>query len=287
MDSGGEKMGREYEERLFSEKLDRMLAGQEIQIDGAVDNDLRTALDFARKMTSLRTTPSSRFKAHLKARLLQRIDEQEARSESRRGWFSRLIRQPVWQAVAVMVFMIVVGGVIWGSGVFNPSRPPIVNAPTPAFPATSAPPMTSAAPAISSAPATSAAPAATAPALQGLYLAASGSTDKSSYLPGEKVSIHMEWQNVTSQNLTINEYPPILSIMDKSTGQAVYTFQAGKTAITLAPGQRVDYIEPWDQLDAQGRPVAPGSYYLELEEMYYQGRAVPMTLTRPVSFTIY
>ncbi len=97
----------------------------------------------------------------------------------------------------------------------------------------------------------------------------------------------MVWQNVTSQNLTITEYPPILSIMDKSTGQPVYTFQAGKGTKTLAPGERADYIEPWNQLDTRGRPVAPGVYYLELEEMYYQGRAVQMTLSNPVSFTIY
>ncbi len=35
-------MGREYEEeRLFSEKLDRLLAGEEIQIDAAMDDDLQ------------------------------------------------------------------------------------------------------------------------------------------------------------------------------------------------------------------------------------------------------
>lgn len=294
-------MGKENEERLFSEKLDRLLAGEETQTDAGMDNDLQTALDFAGKMKSLRDSPSSQFKANLKARLLQELDERETRAEAQ-GWLARLVRQPVWQAVAVLVLMIVVGGgIMWRAGVFNPSGTGTSSAPKLAIPApTAAAPMTTAVPAPSIAvavppAATTAATTTTAPASTtgsagfsaDMYLTASASTDKSAYQPGETINIHMEWQNLTSQNLTIDEYPPILSIIDKSTGQVMYTFQAGKGSITLAAGQKADYTESWNQLNTKGRLVEPGTYYLELEEIYYQGESGQMTLSKPVSFIIY
>jgi hypothetical protein len=291
-------MSGAYEEILFSEKLDRLLAGEEIQLEAELDSDLRTALDFAGKMKSLRSAPSPQFQANLKARLLQKLDEREARTEAG-GWFSRLIRQPVWQAVAVLVLMIVVGGgIMWRAGLFNTSGPGTTNQPPMggSGPSVAAPALTVAP--TTSAPATNTAPTTTAPATGGsaaptyyegnrYLLIASASTDKFSYQPGELVNIRMEWQNVTSGNLTIDEYPPILSVMDKSTGQPIFTFKAGSNSITLAPGQKVDYVESWNQLDDNGKPVAPGTYYLELEEMYYQGKSVPMTLSEPVSFVIY
>jgi hypothetical protein len=284
-------MDRRYEEeQVFSAQLDRLLAGDEAPADAAMGDDLKTALDFARRMVSCRAVPSPQFESNLKARLLQKLDEQEDRRESGTGWMAGLIRQPVWQAVAVVVFMVIVGGVVWGSGVFNPPRPNMVAAPT------TAPAMATSAPATSAVPATTTA-AATAPSAfstdtagvsaPARYLAASASTSKSSYKQGEIVNIHLVWQNVSAQTLTIDEFPPILSIMDKSTGQAVYTFQAGKTPITLSPGQTADYTQTWDQVDAKGRQAAPQGYYLELEEMYYQGNSVPLTLTSPVDFNIY
>ncbi len=288
-------MGREYEEeRLFSENVDRLLAGEEMKTGTEMENDLLTALDFARKITDLRTAPSPRFQAYLKARLLQKMTEREA--ESRQGWFWKLIpREPVWQALAVLAIMVVVGSVLWGT-LFRPSPPSVVYVPTPPA-VTSAPPPTTAAPTAAPAPPPSspAAPATTAPAsppstasvpVQNNYLAAEASTDKPSYRLGETVKIHMVWQNVTSMNLTINEFPPIESLMEKASGQPVYTFAAGKNSLTLAPGQNADYTLTWDQLDNNGRHVSPGNYYLELEEMYYQGRSVPIKLTSPVNFII-
>jgi hypothetical protein len=118
------------------------------------------------------------------------------------------------------------------------------------------------------------------------YLAAAGNTDKAAYISGEKVNIRMVWQNVTAQNLTVEQFPPIISLMQKSTGQPVFTFKAGQTALTLAPGEQAEYAAQWDQMDAYGRPAVPGSYYVELEELYYQGQAVPMKLSSPVEFRI-
>jgi hypothetical protein len=106
------------------------------------------------------------------------------------------------------------------------------------------------------------------------------------YVPGEMVSIHMVWQNVSAMNLTIDEFPPILSIMDEETGLPVFTFSAGDATRTLAPGQTAEYVQTWDQRDFQGQQVNAQGYYLELEEMYFEGQAVPLKLSQPVNFII-
>jgi hypothetical protein len=296
MISGGSKMGREYEdEKLFSENIDRLLKGEEVELELEAGEDWRTALDFARRMTHLRAEPSIQFQSSLKARLLQKLSEKEA--DAHEGWFWRLIpREAIWQTVAVFAVMVLVGAVVWGTMFRNPQSP-MVQAPTPSItvaPTTTAPSMTmapttkpalttsAAAPATSAAPTTTTTPAIAAPT----YLVASGNTNKSVYQTGETVTIHMTWQNVTTRGLTINEFPPILSVMDKASGQPVFTFAAGKSSQTLAPGEKASYDQVWNQLDFQGRQVAPDGYYIELEEMYFQGKSVPLKLTAPVNFLI-
>ncbi len=287
-------MSRENREKEFAEKLDRILAGEDIHIQNEMDDDLRASLDFARKMSSLRVEPSAQFKSYLKAKLLQQLNEREADAEAGKGWLARLVRQPIWQAVAVLVLMIVVGGAVWGSGILNPSRqgtdkPPsgVASAPTATAATKTSEALTAVAP-TTTAPMLASPNATPAPADNAnTYLSVSATTDEYAYQLRQPVNIRVEWQNLTSQNLTIDEYPPILSIMDKSTGQAVYTFQAGRAARTLTPGEKADYIYTWNQDDARERPVGPGVYYVELEEMYYQGRSVPMILANPVDFTIY
>jgi hypothetical protein len=55
----------------------------------------------------------------------------------------------------------------------------------------------------------------------------------------------------------------------------------------LAPGQTITFQENWPQVDANGSSVSPGTYYLELEDIDYQGQALHLNLAQPVSFTIY
>ncbi len=107
-------MGREYEEeKLFSEKIDLLLAGKGVDNGPDVAEDERTAVEFARKMTDLRVSPSPAFQSYLKAKLLENLHEQETAS---RGWFWKLVpREPLWQAVAVIAIMCVVGGILWGT----------------------------------------------------------------------------------------------------------------------------------------------------------------------------
>ena len=294
-------MYREYEEeKIFAEKLDRLLTAGETSVESTLNEDLKTALEFARKMTDLRPIPSSQFQANLKARLLQKLNEQENHEEARKGWFWKLIpREPAWQVVAVLAIVVLVGGVVWGT-LFRTTPPQVVSVPQPtvmitapapkAAPATSAPagalaPAATTAPAASprpTAPATAAAPAFSANQI----LTASASTNKPSYTPADSVNISLSLQNVTSQTLTIQEFPPIVSLMQASTKLPVYTFAAGKTSKTLTPGEKTDYVLTWNQLDAKGGHVAPGEYYIELEELYYQGHEVPLNLSKPVYFDI-
>jgi hypothetical protein len=270
-------MGREYEEeKLFSDNIDRLLAGEDVLAGADMDNDSRTALDFARKMTLLRPAPSPQFQSHLKARMLQKLSEQEP--QSKQGWFWKLFpREPVWQVVTVLVIMFVVGTVLW-STIFRTPQPVIVNAPSVTPPAmTSAP--------ASMLPATTA-PASASPVYSpGNLLTAEANTDKPVYAQGEKVTISVSLRNVTSEPFTVYQFPPILSLM-QSSGQPVYTFGAGKTSRTLAPGETVKYDEIWDQHDSKGRSVSAGSYYLELENIDYQGRALQLNLTQTVRFDI-
>jgi hypothetical protein len=207
-----------------------------------------SALEFAARMRALCAKPSPEFQAKLKARLLQKLTDEEADKATRRGWLSSLFRQPAVILAAAMLFVAVVGTGLWAGGVFR-------------FGGTSVP--------VSVSP-----------------VAVSASTSKLNYAQGETVFINISISNLTSDNLQIEQYPPIVSLMDTDTHQAVYTFRAGETVNSLAPDATATFTLSWDQLDARGEPVSGGSYYIELEDLYYQGNVVKMTLAEPVSFYI-
>jgi hypothetical protein len=305
-------MGREYEaERLFCAQLDRLLAGEDVVVrpdetygepDGTYNDDLRSALDFARKMAGLRVVPDPRFSAGLKARLLQELQEKEERRAAGQGWSWRWLGQlfpsrPLFQAVTVLAVVLIVSGILWAT-VFRPTQELMVSGPGKTPPAaygpiaTTPPATTMAAPAAPTAvasatsapvPAPSSAPP--APGLN-VYLSASASTDKAAYQPGETVRIQVSLKNIASQPVTLKEFPPLLSLMQSDTRQPVYTFQSGKLSRTIPPGETVNYSLTWDQLDARGRHVSPGGYFLELEEVYRQGLSMPMDLASPVYFQV-
>jgi hypothetical protein len=258
-------MGSGYaEEKIFNEQLDLLLAGKDLSSKPEMDGDMLTALDFARLMKEMRPEPSPAFQSNLKVRLTEKLQEQE--QNSRQGWFWKLIpREPIWQAAAVLAIMLVVGGVLWGT-LLRPNESVYTDVKTPA--------------------ATTAAPTAPAYYDADTYLAAAANTDKMTYALGENVKIEVSLSNVTSQTLILEQYPPILSLMQSESGQPVYTFAAGKIIQTLMPGESTDFILNWDQKDAQGRSATPGDYYLELENLELPGRSVQLKLTQPVIFNI-
>lgn len=236
-------------ERVFSDKIDRLAAGDESKIDPAAEEKIRTELDFARKMISLAPEPSAEFKADLKARLLHELAEQEAeaRTADRWNWLRTLLpRQRAWQVAAAMLFVVVAGGILWSTGILRPETAP--------------PP--------------------------GTVLTAQADTSKTAYRPGEPVKIEVALKNVTSEPFTIKQFPPILSLMQTETRQPVYTFAGGKSDRTLAPGESAEFVLNWDQLDDRGNPAPGGEYYLELEDLDSPGGSVQLNFTRPVHFDI-
>jgi hypothetical protein len=108
-------MGNEEKdlERLFSENIDRLLAGEEIETGAKAEKEVSEALEFARKMIAATPEPGAEFKARLQAKLLQRLAERE---RVKKGWLERLLpRQPVWQAAAALVLVAVIGIAVWVS----------------------------------------------------------------------------------------------------------------------------------------------------------------------------
>lgn len=235
-------------EKAFNQQLDAVLGHKGTSLDQAMDGDLRSALEFAGKMQALCVKPAPEYKNRLKTSLLQKIADAEAEKATGRGWLSSLLQQPVMRLATALVLIALVSTGLWAGGVFNRGG---TSAPTPGSP-----------------------------------LAVSASTSKASYGAGEAVLINVSLTNVTAENLKIEQYPPILSLMDADTKQAVYTFRAGSGTDVLAPSQTASFTLSWDQRDERGNYVASGRYYIELEDLYYQGHAVKLAPTQPVSFNI-
>jgi hypothetical protein len=236
---------QEERERLFSEILDRILAGEHIEVSPDMDADLRSALEFAQQIVNTRPNPEAAFKASLKSRLVQKLAEEEARKQAKKQrWFYQVVRQPVWQATAVVILIGIVSLIVWASGVLTPAG------------------------------------------VSGDILRVEADTNKTTYTSGEEILIEVSMKNTASEPFMMDNYPPTLSLMDESTGQAVYTFTAGDRAVTLYTGQETHFTLSWDQRDARGIPVSTGSYYIELEDIEQDGQAVRLSLSTPVRFSI-
>jgi anti-sigma-K factor RskA len=234
-------------ERLFSENVDRILAGESPAPNIEMDTDFRTALDFATRMAGLAPSLRPEFQDELQVKLRDRLAELEekARIKSHSGRLLRWIRQPAWQVMAGVVVLFIIGVVLWIAGVFQPQT-------------------------------------VTTPSILGVTAA----TSKSEYSVGEDVGIRVRLKNITSTTLTIKKYPPILSVMDSDTGQPVYTTIPGESTIVLAAGMETSFNVQWDQRNAIGLFVSPGRYYLELEDIDNQGQPVELDLPSPVYFRI-
>jgi hypothetical protein len=263
--------------------------------------------------------PDPVFSARLKARLLQKLAGQEtaAAEAVKSSWLRRIWpRNPAWQAAAALLVLLMIFGITWAAGRFNQNQPIEVSEPSQTPPAMAVPagttPVTSA-PAIAAAskpaattaastsgtstftstlqpastvPATSAAPtSAPAAGASGIFLRAGAITDKTVYAAGEDVKITVRLTNLNSQTVTLDQFPP-LSLMRADTKMPAYTFAAMKDNRTLAPYETASYIFDWNQLDSKGAPAASGFYYVELEDLDYQGRSVQLNLAQPVTFDI-
>jgi len=112
-------------EKQFLEYLDRLLAGEEISLGDEVSDDLRSALEHARKMLAFREEPSPAFRAELRDRLLRHIAEKQAATYpkiEREGFWERVANllppRPVLVAIAstAAVVLLLFVGVVWFAG---------------------------------------------------------------------------------------------------------------------------------------------------------------------------
>jgi hypothetical protein len=263
-------------EKLFASYLDRVLAGKEIPKDTITDADMLSALEFAQKMAEMQPAISPRFQKELKIRLLEKLEKQEA-AAPKPGWNWGIFRQPAWRAAAAVFLVVVVISALWSSGLLKLiiTSPAVTTTSTTTTMSSTTTTMTT----------TATTTTTTVMPVAGAVLGFDVATTRSVYSAGEPVVINLTYKNVSSQVLNLEKMPPILSVMSSETGQPVYTFAAGKEMSTLAPGAAVKFTYNWNQADFKGQSVT-GSYYIELEDLEYQGQTLTFQLPQPVRFEI-
>jgi hypothetical protein len=247
MISRGGGMNNQQDRGFFSENVDRILAGQRPEFSPRMEEDLRTALEFTAQMADMEPRPRPGFEAALQEKLRRQLVELEEKSRTQQGWWPWL-KQWLRQPTWQAVTAVIVLGIA-----------AVIVWAAGVFQ-----------------------PAATIPSIVG----ATATTSKTEYTAGERVEIEITLKNVTASSFTIQKFPPILSVMDSETKQPVYTTEAGGGTMVLYPGQETSYTVYWHQLDADGQPVSPGRYYIELEDLDNQGQPVELDLPRTVSFRI-
>lgn len=247
-------MGKETgDEKQFSEKIDRLLAGEEVETGEDMNEDYRTAINFARKLVESRIDPSPEFKDQLKQRLLLELTRQEvaAPQKEKVNWFreglARLVPQgPVWRtAAAMLVVMLVAVGVLWRTGVFAPS--PMLTGPE----GETVPEMAADVPRIGGG---------IESAAQILLEVAIVSPEIVVSLPGGKTEIELVFRNISPESITIDPFPPAIQVVRSSTGELIRSFPEGDVRLELVPSEGLSYTLVWDQADNSGEPVAPGWY---------------------------
>ena len=273
-------------EKMFAEYMDRILTGGEIIIDPSLDGEMRADLEFVKKACALGQAPTAQFQARLKARLIEKLETQQVRKQEQGFKIFNALRQPVWKAAIAVVLVILAVTIVWQEGVFqhNENLAPTTPASTTTSPNQSAAPATTTA--TTAAPTTTKAPSTTNAGVSGKpVVSIDAKTDKTTYRAGEMVSISISMKNVSGQPLNLTDFPPIMSLVQADTKQPVYTFHAGTAAMTLAPNQAAAYTYTWNETNFSGQQVS-GSYYVELEDLEYNGQPYKLNLNSPVNFTI-
>jgi hypothetical protein len=109
-------------EKILNECIDRLLAGEQISVSSEMSDEVRLALELARKMLQTRDEPSPAFKAQLRARLLQRLlqmDYAAAHPQKPRNlidWMQQVLQERwLWPALtgAAIVLLLFVTFTVW------------------------------------------------------------------------------------------------------------------------------------------------------------------------------
>jgi hypothetical protein len=131
----------------FIDYLDRLLAGEDVTVGDEVSDEVRSTLEFARRMLASRDEPSYTFRARLRERLVRRLAEEDGAAAAalpvKRGfaeWVQNLFpRRVVWRTVAstaIVVLLVAIVTTVWYTGKqgLAPTAPTTPAAPAPAVP---------------------------------------------------------------------------------------------------------------------------------------------------------
>jgi len=267
-------MGREInEEKEFSENIDRILAGQKVEVGEDVSEDFRAAIQFAQKLEELRDEPLPVFKDQLRRRLLLKLAEKEAAAEEQKEkrfsfWetLRNLVpRSPVWRtAVATVVVAVLAVVVVWGSGIFVQAPEQAAEREPGLAPATApAPKVTPEEPSV--AMLDSRAILNLEPVLE----------EAKVYMPGEEIKIDLVFSNTGSEPIILTSFPPVIQISRVDTGAVVRSFAPGSESTEILASGKLDYTLVWDQLDDGGKQVEPGRYSVIVGDVSIQKSAEP------------
>lgn len=262
--------GRNSDERLFSEDVERLLRGEET-LPSRADREYDETIRFARRLLALREEPRSEFTSTLRQRLLTGMAEQDLAASQRdtRSWFGRFFGQPGLRLALVSTFVVIAAvGLVWRAGLLSmlPGQPA---AGTPAGVVSDnglVPPAAPAAgePAALMAPqgeedASQEARAMTPLAVQG-YVAPTNTY-------GDRIVVSLLFSNSGTEGMMLSPFPPEVSIRDVANEQTVYTFAPGTSQLALSSMESTTYDISWDQRDNDGAQVLPGTYAVDVWAM--------------------
>ena len=266
------------EEQDFLENIERLIAGEEVSIGEDADEDLRTTIEFSRRLSDLHTGPSVEFKDKLKSRLLMKLTEQEvaARQRVEKNWFrdilDRLVPQsPVWRTATISLVMIVaVVTVMWRTGMFTGVSSPGAGVVESAQRGVEKGVLSMEA-AVEEAEATDTAPmvgtakeAVTAPAVEAAMVSLFDMqvTPLESTIAeyGHEVSYQLTFSNTSNETIVVTPFPPRFTITGDGTLRPVRILTEGDRSIEVGASASIVYVFTWDQRDDDDTQVLADWY---------------------------
>ncbi len=98
-----------------------------------------------------------------------------------------------------------------------------------------------------------------------------------SYLPGDTIEINFTFTNTGEDQLTVSHFPPRIEFIRPWEIQPVRSYPEGSAGRVFSPGETLKQSLIWDQRDANGQPVTPGNYYVQVGEILLgEGSRGPM-----------
>ena len=264
---------RKREEQDFLENIERLIAGEGVSIGEDTDEDLRTAIEFSRRLSDLHTGPSVEFKDKLKSRLLLKLTEQEvaARQRVEKNWFrdilDRLVPQsPVWRTAAVSLVMIIaVVTVMWRTGMFTGVSAPVADMVESAQRGVGKGVFSvEAVVEEEEAPLVGLAKEAPVPTLEAAMVSLFDMqvTPSESTIAeyGHEVSYELTFSNTSDETIVVAPFPPRFTIAGDDMLRPVRILTEGDQSIEVGASASIVYVFTWDQRDDDDNQVPAGWY---------------------------